>query len=232
MDWLYVWSPRYEFFHEFLYSRIKDIPGFKVSPLFAEQHLFNKVREDAHFLAGISVKIDAIVSYVRQNIGKTFFFTDVDLIVMPSFQVEDLEPYKIFDITTMKEWSDNQSPNIGCLLIRCTEQTLTFFEGVQRRIVCDKVADQDAFIQELPSFPGTTGLFSAKNFLQSHMINRPDIDPYEIKIVQCIIGNQKPTDIIAEKICLIDQFAKIDKFLHYLPSDVQLLLYGKVVEPS
>lgn len=227
MDWLYVWSPRYRFFHEILYLRTKDLPGFKVCPIYAEQHLFDRQHEHGHFLAGIPVKMNVVVNYIRENIGKTFFFTDVDLIVMPSFSTSDLIDYETNDITTMKEWTDSLAPNIGCLLIKCSEKTLTFFEGVQLRILRDKDADQDAFIKELTTFTGSVGCFSTMNFLQSHMLKQPSLDPYKIKIVQCIVGQDKPVDIIAEKVCLVSQFMNIDPFQEYLPADVNLLLFGQ-----
>ncbi len=233
MDWLYVWSPRYRFFHEVLYSRIQHLQGLRVHPVFADQHLFNRLSEDGHFLAGIPVKTTVIVNYIRQNLGKTFFFTDVDLIVMPSFTILDLLPYTTNEITTMREWSDNPTPNIGCLLSRCTPETLAFFERMLLRILRDKDADQDAFIKELSSFSGTVGTFSADHFLQSHMFKTKEVDPYQMKIVQCIVGQDKPTDIIAEKVCMIDQFMKIEPFKQYLPEDVYVLLYGnQLPQPS
>jgi hypothetical protein len=221
MDWVYVWSPRYRFFHEFLYSRIKLLPGFQIQPVFVEQHRFNRVQEEGHFLAGIPVKIETIINYIDQNIGKTFFFTDIDLIVMPSFSGKDLEPYQKNDITCMKEWRDSESPNIGCLLIHCNQKTLTFFEGVKLRILRDKLADQDAFIQELTTFPGSLGFFSTENFLQSHMLRHPcPVDPYKIKIVQCIVDSKKPADIIIDKIRTMQQFIDTSNFLKFLPEDV------------
>ena len=94
MDWLYVWSPRYRFFHECLYATIKDISGIHVKPIFAEQHLFTPVQTScSHFFAGIAIKIYVIRNYIEKNMGKHFFFTDVDLVVLPEFEAADLEQY-------------------------------------------------------------------------------------------------------------------------------------------
>ena len=224
MDWLYVWSPRYRFFHEFLFATIHDLSGFCVKPVFAEQHLFTPRKATSlHFLAGIPIKIYVIRNYIQQNLGKIFLFSDVDLIVLPTFQIQDLESYKENDITCMKEIHAPIPYNIGCMLIRCTSETFAFFDRILQRITEDNLLDQDAFHQEMSSFSGRIGFFSETEYLQSNMLS-DDIDSY--KIIQCLCSEQDPIRILVEKVLTICSFYDITPLQQYLPDEVNALLFA------
>jgi hypothetical protein len=219
MDWLYIWSPRYRFFHECLYSVIKDLSGFQVTPVFAEQHLFNPIQtSSSHFFAGIAIKIYVIRNYIEKNIGKHFFFTDVDLVVLPEFKAADLDSYKENDITVMKECHPTLNYNIGCMLIHCSPKTLDFFDKVLMRIRTEKLLDQDAFEQEATSFDGVIGLFDSTEFLQSNMLSDTSNN---MKIIQCLTSESNKTEIFLEKIFTIQAFYDISQVIQYLPEDVQ-----------
>jgi len=173
--------------------------------------------ESSHFLRGIPIKIHAIVNYIKKNIGKTFFFTDADLCIMPSFSANDLEPYKNYDITAMKENDSEIQYNIGCLLIQCNPETLRFFEKVCHRIRTEKLLDQNVFNQELSSFSLSIGTFNDKEFLQSNSLAENE-DSY--KIIQCLSSNMDQTHALVEKILTVKLFFDASAFLEYLPQDV------------
>lgn len=231
MDWLYVWSPRYRFFHECLYATIKDISGIHVTPIFAEQHLFTPIQTScSHFFAGIAIKIYVIRNYIEKNMGKHFFFTDVDLVVLPEFEAADLDQYKQYDITTMKECHPTMTYNIGCMLIHCSPKTLAFFDNVLTRIRTEKLLDQVAFEQEALLFDGTLGLFDSSHFLQSNMLTE---DSTTMKIIQCLTSESNSTDIYLEKVSTIMSFFDISHIQQYLPEDVKESLHTelRVCEP-
>lgn len=220
MDWLYVWSPRYRFFHEFLFSRIQDLSGFRIQPIFAEQHLFTRRDPSIHFFSGNPIKMYVITRYIEKNLGKRFFFTDVDLVVLPTFSREDLDNYLENDITCMKE-----SPyNIGCLLIQCNQKTLSFFKGILDAMKNTNLLDQDAFIQELTTFQGKLGVFSPQNYVQSNMAAEPVLQLP--KIIQCLTSQNNPTDVLLEKVLTISDYIDISPIQHYLPEDVLQRLSG------
>lgn len=222
MDWLYIWSPRYRFFHECLHATICDVSGFHVNPIFAEQHLFTPIQTAcSHFFAGIAIKIYVIRNFIEKNMGKHFFFTDVDLVVLPEFKATDLEPYKGNDITVMKECHPTMKYNIGCMLIHCSPKTLSFFEKVMMRIRTEKLLDQVAFELEALTFNGTIGLFDSNHFLQSNMVNESST---EVKIIQCLTSESNSTDIYLEKVTTLLSFFDISALLQYLPEDVQKVL--------
>lgn len=224
MDWLYVWSPRYRFFHELLQATTKDLSGFHIQPVFAEQHLFKPMDSTQHFLTGIPIKIHAIIKYIEKNMGKYFFFTDVDIIVLPEFSIQDFEPYKQNDITSMKECHSEVKHNIGCLLIRCCPETLAFFQRVCQRIRNEKLLDQYAFHLEIPSLEGKIGQFSEDHFVQSNMLKEEETN---YKIVQCLTSEMNPTDVLVEKVLTIMSVFDITHFIEFLPEDVQTLLLTK-----
>lgn len=221
MDWLYVWSPRYQFFHELLSATTRDLSGFHIQPVFAEQKLFTPLDTSGHFLTGIPIKIHVIIKYIERNMGKFFFFTDVDLIVLPEFSVQDLEPYKENDITTMLECHDEVKHNIGCLLVHCNTKTLAFFQRVLQRIRNEKLLDQYAFHLEVPSFEGKIGKFSEKQFAQSNMLQENE-DRY--KIVQCLTSESNPTQVLLEKVLTIMSVFDVSAIQTFLPEDVLQIL--------
>lgn len=226
MDWLYVWSPRYRFFHECLFSTIKDLSGIYVKPVFADQHLFTPIQTScSHFFAGIAIKIHVIRNYIEKNMGKHFFFTDVDLVVLPEFNACDLEPYKQNDITVMKECHPTMKYNIGCMLIHCSAKTLDFFEKVVSRIRTEKLLDQVAFELEAHSFDGSIGLFDSRHFLQSNMVSEAATD---CKIIQCLTSESNSTEIYMEKVITLMSFFDISQVSQYLPDDVKAKLNTEV----
>jgi hypothetical protein len=222
MDWLYVWSPRYRFFHELLTATTSQLPGFRIQPIFAEQHLFKPMDTTQHFLTGIPIKIHVIVKYIERNMGKTFFFTDVDLIVFPEFSSEDLEVYKQNDITTMAECHPIVKHNIGCLLIHCCPETLGFFQRVVERIRTENLLDQDAFHLEVASFPGRVGRFSEEHFVQSNMLKDQETN---YRIIQCLTSKTDPNHVLIEKVLTILTAVDVSSFLKYLPEEVQQILF-------
>jgi hypothetical protein len=202
-----------------------------VNPVFAEQHLFTPIQTScSHFFAGIAIKLYVIRNYIEKNMGKHFFFTDVDLVVLPEFRREDLDTYKEHDITVMKECHPTMKYNIGCMLIHCSPKTLAFFEKVVQRIREEKLLDQVAFEQEALSFDGIIGLFDSTHFLQSNMLTECSTD---IKIVQCLTSESNSTDIYLEKVSTIMSFFDISHIQQYLPDDVQQALHTelRVCEP-
>lgn len=218
MDWLYVWSPRYRFFHEVLSACGRDLSGFTITPVFAEQHLFTPRTDSAHFLTGIPIKLHVIRSYIQENMGKTFFFSDVDLVVFPSFSLQILEPYRSNAITTMREPHPTVKHNIGCLLIQCTPETLAFFERVLTRTRNEMLLDQDAFNEEVASFPGQIGLFDETQMCQSNVAS--ERDPQTLKIVQCLTSETDPTKILVEKALTLSQYVDCQAFRRFLPEPV------------
>ena len=224
MDWLYVWSPRYRFFHEFLQASVRDLSGFQIQPVFAEQNLFTPIDlSGSHFLTGIPIKIHVICNYIEKNMGKYLFFTDVDLIVFPEFQANDLEIYKQYDITTMKEVTPITVYNIGCMLIQCSEKTLAFFTRVLNRIRNEKLLDQVVFNEEVYSGDVSVGMFNENEFLQSNMLTE-NSDSY--KIVQCLTSSTDLTEVLLEKVATIQSAYDISRLIQFLPEDVQQQLHA------
>jgi hypothetical protein len=121
----------------------------------------------------------------------------------------------------MNEIHAKQPYNIGCMLIRCTDETLAFFQRVLQRIQQEKLLDQDAFAQELSSFSGSFGCFHPSQFLQSNMLDENDSS---YKIIQCLSSQDDPTRLLVEKVLTMATAYDITPLLHHLPQDVQDIL--------
>jgi hypothetical protein len=229
MDWLYIWSPRYQFFHEVVSSCVKDLSGIQLVPIFAEQHFFTPRSETGHFLTGIPIKLHVIANYIRRHMGSTFIFSDVDLIVFPRFCIEDLAPYHSNEITTLRESPYTLYHNIGFLMIQCTPETLDFFERVLTRTRSENKLDQDVFNEELQSFPGRVGFFDVSGYIQSNSLHEEQADSFDsLRIIQCLTSQSDPTEILAEKAYTMSLFLDLTNFRSYLPEAVLKILDAKL----
>ena len=235
LPWYYVWSPRYEIFHRILSQQLHDISGIKVKPLFVEQSVFTlKRKEGEHFFTGIGIKIYAIIKILKEVPGNFIVFSDVDLVVLGKDMPCIMEPYKVNDITCMRDSFSKEEYNIGCMLIKSTNETIALFERTLEVIHTENLLDQVAFNREIENFKGTHAYFSTKQFLQSNMIHEEE-DEAQYRVIQCLCaGDQEPMGVITEKIITLADFVDITSIKDTIPREIydSLKDYAKHINPS
>jgi len=132
LDWYYVYSPHYEFFHTALCEKI-DKAFFNLHPLFVDQSIFDEhlyKHDGEHFFSRITVKIDKLISIIeeRRSLQKTapFIFTDCDILITPyaSRTLPFYTKYEEVDILFQREYLTNAEVNPGCKMIRPTAVVL------------------------------------------------------------------------------------------------------------
>ena len=234
--WYYVWSPKYQIFHEILKFAVKDISGVELHPIGVPQSIFSpKVDVSGeHFLTGIGIKIYCLLKSLRSHPNEFLIFSDVDLIVLEKQLAEKLKTYEVNDITAMREKKDKEDYNIGFMLIKSTPAVIAFFETVMQRIHKECKLDQDIFNEEIRSFEGTHGFFDVKDFIQSNMIRKDIWDMGNYSVIQCLSSQFTPKEAMLGKLATIVYFYDITPILMTVEKEVlaDLREYLKFQNPS
>ena len=131
----------------------------------------------------------------------------------------------------MKDTVDTDTYNMGFMFLKSTESTADFFSNITRRIKEENGHDQMILNKELSSFPGSHGLFSLPEFVQSNM--REEIVDETI-LIQCLCTVGAASDhILAEKILSISFLLDITEFKQYIPNSIVNILinYTRQFDP-
>ena len=189
--WYYVWSPKYEIFHQLLASSVSESAQFDLKPCFFPQSAFSTLYnpDAAHFFAGNSLKFDVIVAALKTNKGKHIIVSDADIIVQnPDKLAAYLKKYERFDVVYMQDNFINDTLNIGFSLIKSTDTTIAFFEKICNEIKTTGEQDQalvNKYIEESGLIYST---FMLPWVIQSNMSIEGAIDCY---VMQMLCSNNK-----------------------------------------
>lgn len=228
--WYYIWSPRYEIFHQLLSNSLINTPGISLNPIFAEQSYFTRKVTEGHAFTGISIKFFMILKALRQHKGEYVICSDADLVIMQKELLANyLDAYKA-DITCMRDTDTPDSVyNIGFMLIKGSDETIAFFEKVYERIRRENGHDQTIFNQELSSFTGTYAFFSIPEISQSNM----KLEDSTI-LFQCLVSEDNADMAMVEKLISISNFQDISyyKYLLTKPILVNLMYVIKATDPE
>jgi len=221
--WYYIWSPKYEIFHQILSSSLVDASGIILHPIFAKQSYFTPTYKDGHFFSGLTIKQFVIEKALREHKGEYIIVSDADLIVLQKDKIADyLKDYEKNEITCMKDNLENNTYNMGFMFLKSTDSTSAFFSRITERIKSENGHDQLLLNEELPSFSGPHGLFSIPEFIQSNMHNEIVDDTILIQCL-CTVGSESD-HILVEKILSISVLLDITEFKQYIPHSVVNIL--------
>lgn len=156
IDWYYIYSQRYERFHEYLQNKVdKDI--YNLRGLFVDQSVFDEhlyKHENEHFFSRITVKVEAIIMIIKKRMTYTkepFFFSDCDIMI--GSLVNTLPKYinAPVDIYFQQEERGKSTINPGFMLIWPNEKTLAFWNYILNDIVKNNSMEMNSinlFIKE------------------------------------------------------------------------------------
>lgn len=199
IDWYYVYSPRYEFFHSLLCEKI-DTTIFTPQPLFVDQSVFDQhlyKHEAEHFFSRITVKIDKIIDIIEERLSlqntKPFIFTDCDVLIT-KYASRTLPYYSKFeevDILFQREYLTNSEVNPGCMMIRSTDTVLTFWKRVRNDIIRNNTMEMDSINTLLSSGQNKVKytFFSTRDVCSSHTITHQTFSVYHI-LSSCISADE------------------------------------------
>ena len=219
-NWYYIWSPKYEIFHQILSNSMVYASDFSLHPIFAEQSIFTRKASDGHAFTGISIKLFMIIKALRQHKDEYVICSDADLVILDKDALAKyLDTYKA-DITCMRDTVNEDSVyNIGFMLIKSTDETIALFETVYERIRAECGHDQTIFNEEIQSFSGTHEFFSMPEIVQSNMTV---LD--ETLLVQCLCSLADSDMAMVEKLWSVSMFFDISYYKYLIPKKVLAIL--------
>lgn len=187
IPWYYIWSPKYEIFHQILSKEIKKEPTkFTLCDKFYPQEAFTTLYNpnSEHFFAGNTFKFDVIIDALESTTSPYIIASDADLVPQYLNELADyLEKYKEYDIVYMRDNFTNETLNIGFGLIKNTPKTLSFFKQVRDEIRATGNQDQAIVNKFLQSSDLKYTMFSVPEIIQSNMYNT--IQHFYIKQMLC-----------------------------------------------
>ena len=221
--WYYIWSPKYEIFHQILSSSLVDASGIILHPIFAKQSYFTPTSKEGHFFSGLTIKQFVIEKALREHKGEYVIVSDADLIVLQKDKIADyLKDYEKNEITCMKDTVDTDTYNMGFMLLKSTESTAALFSKITARIKEENGHDQMILNEELSSFSEPHALFSLPEFVQSNMREEIVDDTLLIQCL-CTVGATSD-DILVEKLLSISFLLDITEFKQYIPNSIVNIL--------
>lgn len=190
LDWYYVHSPRYEFFHTILCEKI-DKAFFNLHPLFIDQSVFDEhlyKHNSEHFFSRITVKIDKIIEIIKERLSlhntAPFMFTDCDILVTQyaSRTLPFCTKYDEVDIIFQREYLTNAEVNPGCMMIRPTAVVLDFWIAVRNDIIEKNTMEMDSINAILSSGQNKVKytFFSTRDVCSSHTISHSTFSIYHL----------------------------------------------------
>ena len=218
--WYYIWSPRYEVFHQILSNTLYDASGIILHPIFVEQSAFTRKTEDAdHFFKGNTLKQRVFTRVLEHHKGEFVLCTDADLAIVDKDKVASyFDLYKNNHITCMKDQIDKDIYNVGCMLIKSTDETIAFFKKVTERVENENLLDQQVFNEELANVSFPHGMFSIPEMIQSNMYEY--IYDENVLIMQSLFSEVDKDKVLVEKLSSIVLFLDISHFKQYIPDTI------------
>ena len=199
IEWHYYYSPRYAVWHHILSHSLCDSKDFQVVAHFRPQSLFSDLYKDPkkHFLGGNTVKYDILIPLLKDNPGKQYIFSDVDLIVKnPSGLAKYLEKFKSYDLVFMRERMEDNDINPGIALFKSSPAVIDFLERTVSLMIKENIGDITIFHRLLPQFTGTYTTFDIPQIVQSNM----RVDPNSWFVCQALCSQKTYEANMAEKL--------------------------------
>lgn len=167
IPWYYIWTPKYELFHNVLSFGIQHYPEVVENKnIFMTQEEFNQYLNKApgHYLCGCSVKLKKTYELLcTLPEGSYFIFSDADNLLFPGRALEDLLSLYInlqADIVFMRESGKLHFNNVGFSLIRVCDANRELFKAALDRFDQEPGGLDGSFINEcLKSYKGSAYMF-------------------------------------------------------------------------
>jgi len=146
MKFIFFYSDLYEYYNKHIHKNLNSV--FQVEAI----KIDNLQNNSGHtFFGGVSIKIELIVQKIKENIGNSIIFTDATIFINSNntHELGDFfNTYVDYDLCFANN-DGNGYYNIGVILIKCTIDTLTFFENVLTELKNIHGWDQDVINNHL-----------------------------------------------------------------------------------
>lgn len=153
MDWYYVYSQRYDKFHNYLQNKVNKT-NYCIKGLFVDQSVFDEhlyKHEGEHFFGRITVKVDAIIQILEEKGTQPFIFSDCDIMIGSMVdEIRTVYQNQQVDILFQQEIRGCPIVNPGFMMIRPSEKTLAFWKAVRADIIENNSMEMASINKLLP----------------------------------------------------------------------------------
>jgi hypothetical protein len=223
IPWYYMWSDNYRFFRELLRDSIKE-SEIVVKEIYIPQEKFDAELykfEDKHYWEGSLIKLDAIIKSLneaKENSDKYILFTDIDIVVKkPIYSILKKYIDENYDMVFFKE---DPKLNIGFMLLRVTDEVLTFWLMVREKMLRGGL-DQVYVNELIQHFPGRYSTFNQEIFTCNTTWNYST----DFLIMQLQCSSLGKEFNMAEKIFNAAQYTNVENYMQYVPEEIIPYIY-------
>ena len=127
MKWYYFYTPNYHFYKNHIETRLHN-SKFKSEPIVVNHLSLSNV---GHHFMNNTTKIQLVIDCIKKNIGNHIIFSDATIYI--NDKVDELYNYIISKQNTdidMYFAEEHTNINIGFILLKCNETTLSFWEQI------------------------------------------------------------------------------------------------------
>jgi hypothetical protein len=223
IPWYYMWSDNYKFFRELLRDSIKE-DQFIIKELYIPQEKFDTELyklEGKQFWKVSLIKVDAIIKCLNEaknNSDAYILFTDIDILVKkPVYSTLTRYINKNYDMVFLKE---DQQVNFGFILLRITDEVLTFWLMLREKILGGAL-DQDYINELIHHFPGTHTVFNEPLFIFNNTWDGSS-DFILMQLKCSCLGKEFN---MAEKIFNAAQHTNVESYMNLVPEEIIPYIY-------
>lgn len=127
MKWYFFYTPNYHFYKNHIVTRL-DNSNFEIEPIVINELTLSNVGH--HFLNN-TMKIQLVIDCMKKNMGNHIIFSDATIYI--NSKIDELYNYIVSKKNTDVDiyfTQEHGNLNIGFILLKCNENTLSFFEEV------------------------------------------------------------------------------------------------------
>ena len=221
IEWYYMWSDKYRFFHEILKDTVKE-PEFIMKPIYISQGYFDKnlyQMEGKHSWSGCSLKIDLLIESLKNSSTNYILFTDADLIPKENIY-KNLIKY-IEGNQTQVFLQEGQHLNIGFILLKVCPEVIEFWNSVKLKMSEEPAHDQQYVNELISTFKNKWTTFDSQIFTCSNIWNGAT----EFSIMQPLSSCLGKELDFAEKIFNTAQHIYVEPYMKHVPENIIPYIY-------
>lgn len=221
INWYYMWSEKYRFFHEILKDTVKE-NEFTIKPIHIDQVYFDKnlyTSQGQHAWNGCSLKIDLLIERLETSDTLYILFTDADLIPAKDIY-KNLKQYIEEDYTQVF-LDEGSHLNIGFILLKVCPEVIQFWKDIKNKMSEEGGHDQKHVNDLIPNYKGKWTRFDSQVFTCSNIWNGAK----EFSIMQPLSSCLGKEFDFAEKIFVTAQHIKIEEYMKYVPENIIPFIY-------
>lgn len=204
---IYTWN--YRSMLRLQMDSCKDDYGYDFVYISDEKWEANRGNDDFPFYGGNILKVDAVVQKIQEYWGEIILVADADLVFFQETKSDLLRRLGNKDMLFLQERRSNAprferavaNINIGFVLIRCNQTTLTFWQKVREEVLREKGWDQEIVNNMIKKGEKISFAMLPDTYLNGGQITKSNLKNQHICTGCGIVANkwgQSKVDFLAE----------------------------------